>query len=672
MSDIIGRTKWLQRVVAGGESTTGRLLTFLCVLLGGAIASWAVFHFVQNEIQSQNLLQFEQQGIQTAAELQTNFNLSLEQLFAIPQLFAAADSDVTQQEYSRFVSPALRRHPSIYTTAYLPRVPLANRAEFEAKVRASGIDDFSIRSVDADGNDVPLEEREAYFPIFLDEPLNYAVAGIDLGSHPEQGPFVERACRTEQVVCTPPLSLIEDPEDVLSVIAFAPVRYPAKGKDQRCDGVAMVILRVRPVVEESLGTNRLENLRLVLMDSDTNGSQLVHKNFPGDADTIGRSGWPTSEHEIKFADQTWTLTIAPAIGSPFAPSNPPYWILLTGFLLSLLAAYSLSAMIAIGGLRQQVDEAMELGRYQLGAKLGEGAMGSVYQAKHEMLARPAAIKLIRPDGVGADETWVSRFEREAQATASLQSAHTVSVFDFGKTADGTFYYVMERLDGIDLAALVHAVGPLPAARTVHILRQICRSLAEAHETGLIHRDIKPANIFICQHALEYDFAKVLDFGLVNTTSAAQSAEITQAGTLLGTPAYMAPEMIKSESVDNRADIYSLGCVAHWLLTAAPVFSQTGIRSVIANHLTEPVKSLRTRTDNHIPPQLDALILRCLAKDPADRPKTALALEAELAMCINKTWTQAEARDCWEKQKQIATGSGPTQLSSLEETILVDQ
>ena len=191
MSDIIGRTKWLQRVVAGGESTTGRLLTFLCVLLGGAIASWAVFHFVQNEIQSQNLLQFEQQGIQTAAELQTNFNLSLEQLFAIPQLFAAADSDVTQQEYSRFVSPALRRHPSIYTTAYLPRVPLANRAEFEAKVRASGIDDFSIRSVDADGNDVPLEEREAYFPIFLDEPLNYAVAGIDLGSHPEQGPFVD-------------------------------------------------------------------------------------------------------------------------------------------------------------------------------------------------------------------------------------------------------------------------------------------------------------------------------------------------------------------------------------------------------------------------------------------------------------------------------------------------
>src|SRR4026209_128654 len=244
-------------------------------------------------------------------------------------------------------------------------------------------------------------------------------------------------------------------------------------------------------------------------------------------------------------------------------------------------------------LGRQVAKAREMGSYQIGGLLGRGGMGEVYQATHRMLARPAAIKLIRPEMLGAGggaaaQLAVKRFRREAEAAANLRSPHTVELYDFGVTEDQTLYFVMELLEGMDLESLVQRHGPVCAGRVIHNLRQVCESLEEAHVRGMVHRDIKPANIHLGQVGLRHDFVKVLDFGLVKTV-AGESAEhslATAAGLTPGTPAYMAPEMALGESVDGRADLYALGCVAYYLLPGQLVFQASNTFQSLAKHLQE--------------------------------------------------------------------------------------
>ena len=244
-------------------------------------------------------------------------------------------------------------------------------------------------------------------------------------------------------------------------------------------------------------------------------------------------------------------------------------------------------------LGQQVAKAREMGSYQLGELLGRGGMGEVYKATHRMLARPAAIKLIRPETLGASdpaaaELAVTRFRREAQAAANLRSPHTVELYDFGVTDDQTLYFVMELLDGLDLDSLVRQHGPLPPGRVVHVLTQVCASLEEAHVRGLVHRDIKPANIHLGRLGLVCDFVKVLDFGLVKPIAdrSVEETLATQAGLVVGTPGYMAPEMMVSDTVDARADLYALGCVGYYLLTGQQVFDGDTTMKVMAKHLQE--------------------------------------------------------------------------------------
>jgi serine/threonine-protein kinase len=304
-------------------------------------------------------------------------------------------------------------------------------------------------------------------------------------------------------------------------------------------------------------------------------------------------------------------------------------------------------------LGRQVGTAREMGSYQLGELLGGGGLGEVYRATHRMLARPAAIKLIRPETLGgwdeaAAQLAVKRFHREAQAAAKLRSPHTVEIYDFGVTEDQTLYFVMELLDGMDLAALVRRHGALPAARVIHIITQVCESLEEAHRSGLVHRDIKPANIHLGRLGLDRDFVKVLDFGLVKPFSAAsvEASLATVAGQTPGTPAYMAPEMSLSEAVDGRADIYALGCVAYFLLTGKLVFEAETAIQMVARHLQYEPLSPSLRTDNHIPQSLDMLVLRCLAKDPGERPQTAAELARALADVDVLAWGNEEAARWW--------------------------
>jgi serine/threonine-protein kinase len=314
-------------------------------------------------------------------------------------------------------------------------------------------------------------------------------------------------------------------------------------------------------------------------------------------------------------------------------------------------AYVTSRFVFHLGVR--LKKAREIGSYELVSRLGEGGMGEVWIARHRMLARPAAMKLIRPELLGNDwrsrERAISRFKREAKATAVLGSTHTVDIYDFGLTEEGAFFYVMELLDGLSLETLVRRFGPLTPARAVHLLRQVCHSLGEAHASGLIHRDIKPANIFTCRLGPDRDFVKVLDFGLVKQVDESKmTQQLTADHATAGTPAYMAPEMALGQTdIDGRADLYALGCVGYWLLTGETVFQgETPMATLIAHVQTIPVPPSQ-RTEVHIPAALDEIILACLAKQPHDRPQTAEELERRLAASIPAgAWRVEDAREWW--------------------------
>ena len=326
-------------------------------------------------------------------------------------------------------------------------------------------------------------------------------------------------------------------------------------------------------------------------------------------------------------------------------------------------------------IAKAVAEVQELGSYRLVERLGKGGMGEVWRAEHRLLVRQAAIKLISIQDSALDEREVQeRFRREAQSLATLRSRNTIELFDYGVTADGTLFYVMELLDGMDLESLVEKFGAQPAARVIHFLIQACNSLAEAHDAGLVHRDIKPANLYVCRVADEVDVVKVLDFGLVRaalhnenqqlqsppssgvTPSASHvedgksnDARLTQMGQAMGTPAYMAPEQALGYESDGRADLYALGCIAFWLLTGRLLFERSGSLPMMMAHITEAPPDITSNVTGHVPAALVTLLESCLAKQPADRPHDARAFASALraiAIPASEQWTDERAHAWW--------------------------
>jgi len=311
-------------------------------------------------------------------------------------------------------------------------------------------------------------------------------------------------------------------------------------------------------------------------------------------------------------------------------------------------------------LGNEVRKARELGSYRLLERIGHGGMGEVWSARHRLLARPAAIKLIRPSAapsiMGSEAA--KRFEREAQAIASLRSPHTIGLFDFGIADDGTFYYVMELLDGLDAERIVNKFGPMPAERVIHVIGQVCHSLSEAESIALVHRDIKPANIVLCRYGEDYDFVKVLDFGIVKALRESGIGEtaptltaITAEHVVQGTPAFIAPEQVLGGfPVDNRVDIYGTGCLAYWLLTGQLVFTGNTPMQLIIQHAHATPSPPSERTELPIPKELDAIVLACLAKNPSDRPQTARELARRLQAVPVGEWTQQQARAWWDAHR----------------------
>ncbi|HSB62259.1 MAG TPA: serine/threonine-protein kinase [Vicinamibacteria bacterium] len=312
----------------------------------------------------------------------------------------------------------------------------------------------------------------------------------------------------------------------------------------------------------------------------------------------------------------------------------------------------------IYGLRKEVREARKLGQYTLEEKLGEGGMGVVYRASHAMLRRPTAVKLLPVEKAG--EQSVARFEREVQLTARLSHPNTVTIFDFGRTPEGVFYYAMELLDGAGLDAVVELDGPQPPERVLHVLHGVAGALAEAHEMGLIHRDIKPANIVLCRQGGAFDVPKVVDFGLVKDLSGA-AVSLTADATITGTPLYMAPEAITApEATDARSDLYALGAVGYFLHTGTHVFQGRSFVEVCSHHLHTTPEPPSARRGSAVPPDVERLLLDCLEKDPRRRPQTASELQERVVRCgAYGAWDRERARRWWvDNGGKLRRGSRP--------------
>jgi eukaryotic-like serine/threonine-protein kinase len=322
--------------------------------------------------------------------------------------------------------------------------------------------------------------------------------------------------------------------------------------------------------------------------------------------------------------------------------------------VAALIAYQISRVAH--RLSEGIVKAREVGSYRLVEQLGIGGMAEVWRADHRMLARPAAVKLIRPKmlvdhGPLEAERLLRLFLREARTTAALESPHTIRLFDFGTTREGAFYYVMELLKGADLKTLVDRFGPQAPERTAYLLRQICHSLAEAHDQDFVHRDVKPANIFTCELGGDFDFVKVLDFGLVLDRHPT-AEELEDERRFVGTPAIMAPEMVRFQApVDRRADLYAVGCVAYWLLTAKRVFEAETRHDMLVMHAHQRPVTPSTRVGKRIHPELEAVIMRCLEKNPDKRPQSARELREQLdSLTFEHPWTEERARLWWKRHR----------------------
>lgn len=461
---------------------------------------------------------------------------------------------------------------------------------------------------------------------------------------------MERAIRAGDLTITPRFRLPEDPPEAFVVAAYAPTYYgdtPPRTPAQRAAqfrGFGIQLIRFARGVDGCLAGLDLEGLGLRLLDRSAPPESQELCLIP-----LGRSGELLhDQEEFSFGDRTYALEFT-APGLALVDDRRAWTTLGGGLLLSLALSFALALWLRARGLKAQVAASLRLGQYTLGRKLAEGGMGSIYEAKHALLRRPTAVKLIR-DGASGPEARV-RFEREVQATSELQHPNSVAVYDFGRTPEGVFYCAMELIDGLALEEVVARDGPLPPERAVGLMIQACDALAEAHARGLVHRDVKPDNLMISVQGGLPDFVKVLDFGLVKEATQAGSQGITLAEGV-GTPLYMSPEVLTDPGgLEAPADVYSCGATLYYLLCGEPVFNGKSALQVALAHAQDPPLPLGQRRAG-IPPELEALVMRCLEKDPALRPADAGVLRAELEALRLPPWGRARAEAWWKTRGPI--------------------
>jgi serine/threonine-protein kinase len=591
---------------------------------------------------------FEKRCDVIASALEAGVAGPVEALRAVPALFEAR-GQVDRPTFERFVGPALRRHPGLTAIEWLPRVNEDERAIFEARL-AGEVPGYQLREPTLSGAMVRAEPRPEHYVVTYMVPFLPQVLGLDIAFDPLRLGPAQRALATRALTVSNRYRLVEDPEGVYSVVVYAPVEAAwqppgaSEGEAPR-SGVAVALFRLRPLVEASLAHVERGGFDLALFDPQAPaGLQLLYESRPGLEPP--RPAGLRARRRLPFGDRTYDVTIT---AEPGGGGVTP-WVLGLG---GLVASLTLSALLLergrSGRLLRRAERAERLGQYEIEGKLGEGGMGTVYRARHALLRRPTALKLLtRAEGSEA----VARFEREVILTSRLSHPNTIAIFDYGRTPEGLFYYAMELVEGFNLAQLVALEGPLPPARALRVLIQACGSLAEAHAAGLVHRDVKPQNMMLSVRGGVYDFVKVLDFGLVKEVGPAPSGQdVSVAGTVTGTPAYLAPETLLGQPPLPAVDVYGLGCVAYFLLTGEPPFDGDSVADVCSRVLTGTPTPPSVKLGRPLPTELERVVLDCLSKSPATRPPSARELGERLRRCQASAgvWAPGDAEAWWQRR-----------------------
>ncbi len=664
-------------IALGRASIRGRDL-FVASIPVTASIFLAAYLFVRGQEAERRL--FEQKAQLLRAAMVERLSQPLESITALSR-FMEVSGSVNRQQFRLLSAPMLGRHRSVYAFEWLPFVREEHRADVEAEARAAGLTDYRIWETAPDGSRREASPRPFYVPIQFMEPPGAGALGFDVTSEPVRRAIAEKARDRGEIAATQPFQLVEDTgKDTSPAVAlYAPVYAegdPATVAERRAalTGFALVIFRVAPLMESAASQADGRDIAYILRDAGAPSSPTLAER-PLRWSLLPRREGFEQKFDYEFVDRKWVLEAVPLPGR-FEPSwRGPIAAAVIGFLTGVIGLALWVALRLILRLKRQREK---VGPYRLVRRLGRGAMGVVWEARHALLRRPTAVKLLAPGTEG--ERALARFEREVQLTAGLTHPSTIAIYDYGRTADGVFYYAMELLRGINLQQLVSFDGPLVPGRVVHLLRQACGALSEAHAAGLIHRDIKPANLMACIYGGIPDFLKVLDFGLVKAIGAGDGAlpeggagdegdaSLSQDGSLLGTPLYMAPEgMSDPTGVDARADIFALGAVGYFLLTGkAPFPGRTAIEVFKLERHGPPIP-LAKAAPVAVPEALDATIGRCLSFDRGLRPPSAEALDALLEGCaVAPPWTLSQARAWWHDRGEAAldaTRPGPDERES---------
>jgi serine/threonine-protein kinase len=655
------------------------------VLVLGLLATGLSFWAVRRNEADLRRVEFEQRARDLGGALRASLELPLETLRLMPSLFDGSDP-VDHDEFVGLTGASLARHRGIAYLEWAAEVLDADRDVFEREARQVGFANFFIGDPGPYGKLVPSPRRPRHLVLLYIAPRSDAVVGLDLSFEPKRRELALRALSENKLTVSPQFQLVEDPPEVRSIAVYAPLIRPRKpSSDPRGPrrGLAILIFRIAPLVREVFG-KRLDQMDVVVVDESTAGaSELLFESRPGLTKRRDDEFEAAYTLAFEFHTRRWKMRFLGRPGSAQKGLLSPV-IGSFGALLSIAAMLVVGMLHLAGRLRGEVQAAKQIGQYRLIRKLGEGGMGIVYEAEHALLRRPTALKVISPRAVG--QAAISRFEREVKATSQLTHPNTVAVYDYGRAPRGVFYYAMEYLPGANLEQMVKATGPLPPSRVVHLLRQACASLAEAHAAGLVHRDIKPANVMVCERGGIHDFVKVLDFGLVKDNRQGNEAA-SMAGSIVGTPHYMAPEIVLGRGATASTDLYALGAVGYFMLTGEEVFQDSTLIGVIARHMSDPpeppsarlqsslARGRPARFDEAIPADLEAVILRCLAKTAEGRPGSAEELRELLRVCAVTPWSQPEARRYWIESRAevlaVTRADPPAHRTPWGDTLVVD-
>ena len=606
-------------------------------------AAWAAVTVHRDREASR--LDFELHSRSLASHVEQSFRAPLEALYGIHAMGSALP-DVDQRRFELFAAKLMERYPSLAALELFDVVAGAERADFERRLSAQLGRPFSFQepSPHEPSKMVRSPGRDRHVVLTRLLPYRPELHGLDLNFEPVRRDQVKRAARAGAPLVTSKFRLVEDPAGVFSVAVYDPlyadnvIPESLDEREARVRGFAIALYRLGPLMSSALAGTSFQRGAVALIDVDPSLSADAAALY-GSVPQLHTRDFGF-RHELTFAGRAWALLTWRAAPLPLASAAST---LAVGGAGSLLLALLVALSVSLRKSRQRFQALEALGPYTLLREVGRGGMGRVFEARHRLLRRRAAIKVIDHDG--ASEEQLRRFELEATTTSQLCHPNTVVVFDYGRTLRGDFYYAMEYVNGIDLERLVLTYGPQPAARVRHLLVQACGALAEAHGLGLVHRDVKPGNLMVGVNGGIFDFVKVLDFGLVRVTRGAP-ASVSGPGTLLGTPRYMAPESFASSHSGPRADLYSLGCVAYFLLVGHEPFLAKTDAALATLHLTQPPPKLVGRGLGDATPAFERVILRCLAKSPDDRYAGAAQLARALSELDMPAWTQADAAVFW--------------------------